>query len=167
MTRAHTLYDLVCHTAYQSVAWTIFFDDKPISPAPALVVVVEIAAEDTRWLDAQQEVACLMLASMTPELQKNLEDFNAYEMLKELKTTFLQQSEHELLETVKCGLSVKITYFGDLGFDREFQEGIKIHSSLSIYSSVFNNKRLVNIILLIIPITNPLTRLDSCCLSLC
>ncbi|GJY62734.1 retrotransposon protein, putative, ty1-copia subclass [Tanacetum coccineum] len=43
-----------------------------------------------------------MLASMTLELQSNMVDFNAYDMLKELKTMFSQQADHELLETVKA-----------------------------------------------------------------
>ncbi|GKE55426.1 hypothetical protein Tco_1494611 [Tanacetum coccineum] len=43
-----------------------------------------------------------MLASMTLELQSNMVDFNAYDMLKELKTMFSQQADHELLETMKA-----------------------------------------------------------------
>ncbi|GJW09240.1 hypothetical protein Tco_1575067 [Tanacetum coccineum] len=50
----------------------------------------------------QQEVACLMLVSMTPEIQKNLEDRPAFEILQELKTMFQQQAEQELFETVKA-----------------------------------------------------------------
>ena len=66
------------------------------------MVAVEIVKVYIRWLDTQQEVACLMIASMTPDLQKTLEDFNAYEMLKELKTMSSQQADQELLETVKA-----------------------------------------------------------------
>ena len=43
-----------------------------------------------------------MLMSMTPEIQKNLEELPAFEMLKELKTMFQQQAEQELFETVKA-----------------------------------------------------------------
>ncbi|GJZ38656.1 hypothetical protein Tco_0585219 [Tanacetum coccineum] len=43
----------------------------------------------------------LMLMTMVPELQKNLEQLAAYDMLKELKTMFSQQAEHELLQTVR------------------------------------------------------------------
>ncbi|PWA58912.1 hypothetical protein CTI12_AA397050 [Artemisia annua] len=49
----------------------------------------------------QQEVACLMLASMIPELQKNLENLAAFDMLRELKVMFEQQAELELFDTVK------------------------------------------------------------------
>ncbi|GKB84129.1 retrotransposon protein, putative, ty1-copia subclass, partial [Tanacetum coccineum] len=43
-----------------------------------------------------------MLVSMTPEIQKNLEDRPAFEILQELKTMFQQQAEQELFETVKA-----------------------------------------------------------------
>nr|GEZ44713.1 zinc finger, CCHC-type [Tanacetum cinerariifolium] len=50
----------------------------------------------------QQEVACLMLVSMTLEIQKNLEDRIAFEILQEPKTMFQQHAEQELFETVKA-----------------------------------------------------------------
>ncbi|GJR31291.1 hypothetical protein Tco_1107523 [Tanacetum coccineum] len=40
--------------------------------------------------------------SMTLEIQKNLEDRPAIEILQELKTMFQQQAEQELFETVKA-----------------------------------------------------------------
>ncbi|GJR52001.1 hypothetical protein Tco_1402522 [Tanacetum coccineum] len=43
-----------------------------------------------------------MLSSMSPYLQRNLEKFNAYDMLKELKTMFEEQAKQELSETVKA-----------------------------------------------------------------
>ncbi|GKB56859.1 retrotransposon protein, putative, ty1-copia subclass [Tanacetum coccineum] len=55
-----------------------------------------------RRVAEQQEVACLMLVSMTPEIQKNLEDRPAFEILQELKTMFQLQAEQELFETVKA-----------------------------------------------------------------
>ncbi|GJS44049.1 hypothetical protein Tco_0569092 [Tanacetum coccineum] len=42
-----------------------------------------------------------MLYSMTPDLQKNLENYNACDLLQELKTMFQQQADQELFETVK------------------------------------------------------------------
>ncbi|PWA70650.1 hypothetical protein CTI12_AA286450 [Artemisia annua] len=44
----------------------------------------------TRRSNEQQEVACLMLANMIPELQKNLENLTAFDMLRELKVMFEQ-----------------------------------------------------------------------------
>ncbi|GJU29528.1 zinc finger, CCHC-type containing protein [Tanacetum coccineum] len=42
-----------------------------------------------------------MLMTMKPDLQRNLENLDAYDMLKELKTLFSQQVEQELLQTVR------------------------------------------------------------------
>nr|GEX89975.1 zinc finger, CCHC-type [Tanacetum cinerariifolium] len=42
-----------------------------------------------------------MLMSMDSEIQQNLELLHAHEMLKELKTPFAQQAEHELLQTTR------------------------------------------------------------------
>ncbi|GKA93037.1 retrotransposon protein, putative, ty1-copia subclass [Tanacetum coccineum] len=40
-----------------------------------------------------------MLMTMEPDLQRNLENLGAYDMLQELKTLFSQQAEQELLQT--------------------------------------------------------------------
>ncbi|GKG56302.1 hypothetical protein Tco_0577377, partial [Tanacetum coccineum] len=56
----------------------------------------------TRKVTKQQEVDYLMLVSMNPEIQKNLEDRTTFEILHELKTMFQQQAEQELFETVKA-----------------------------------------------------------------
>ncbi|GJV12151.1 hypothetical protein Tco_1353692 [Tanacetum coccineum] len=55
-----------------------------------------------------------MLASMNPNLQKNLEDYNAYYMLQELKTMFQHQANE------KCSKQLKHSMFvnkrnGELG----------------------------------------------------
>ncbi|GJZ89845.1 hypothetical protein Tco_0661772 [Tanacetum coccineum] len=55
-----------------------------------------------RRVAEQPEVACLMLVIMTLEIQKNLEDRPAFEILQELKTMFQQQAKQELFETVKA-----------------------------------------------------------------
>ncbi|GJY19933.1 hypothetical protein Tco_0392499 [Tanacetum coccineum] len=53
-------------------------------------------------VNLDQEVACLMLSSMSPDLQRTLEKYNAYDMLKEWKTMFEEQAKQELSETVKA-----------------------------------------------------------------
>ncbi|GKE09644.1 hypothetical protein Tco_1413195 [Tanacetum coccineum] len=70
--------------------------------APPATATAAVRNAYTRRVAEQQEVACLMLVSMTPEIQKNLEDRPAFEILQELKTMFQQQAEQELLETVKA-----------------------------------------------------------------
>ncbi|GJY74199.1 retrotransposon protein, putative, ty1-copia subclass [Tanacetum coccineum] len=42
-----------------------------------------------------------MFMTMEPDIQQNLENLHAYEMLQELKTQFAQQAEQELLQTVR------------------------------------------------------------------
>ncbi|GJS84013.1 zinc finger, CCHC-type containing protein [Tanacetum coccineum] len=42
-----------------------------------------------------------MLMTMEPEIQRNLENLHAHEMLEELKTLFAQQAEQELLQTTR------------------------------------------------------------------
>ncbi|GJU59384.1 hypothetical protein Tco_1237150 [Tanacetum coccineum] len=51
--------------------------------------------------DTHNEVACLMLGSMFPNLQRALENYKAYDMIQELKTMFEEQAKQELFETVK------------------------------------------------------------------
>ncbi|GJS98435.1 hypothetical protein Tco_0819605 [Tanacetum coccineum] len=53
-------------------------------------------------VNLKQEVSCLMLSSMSLDLQRTLEKYNAYDMLKELKTMFEEQTKQELFETVKA-----------------------------------------------------------------
>ncbi|GJT02814.1 zinc finger, CCHC-type containing protein [Tanacetum coccineum] len=53
-------------------------------------------------VNLKQEVACLVLSSMCPDLQRTLEKYNAYDMLSELKTMFEEQAKQELFETVKA-----------------------------------------------------------------
>ncbi|GKD03085.1 hypothetical protein Tco_1178059 [Tanacetum coccineum] len=51
-------------------------------------------------VNLKQEVSCLMLSSMSPDLQRTLDKYNAYDMLKELKIMFEEQAKHELFKTV-------------------------------------------------------------------
>ncbi|GJX64924.1 hypothetical protein Tco_0299267 [Tanacetum coccineum] len=50
---------------------------------------------------ASKEIVGLMLMTMDPDIQKNLEQLGAYDMLKELKTLYAQQADQELLQTVR------------------------------------------------------------------
>nr|GFC60820.1 zinc finger, CCHC-type [Tanacetum cinerariifolium] len=70
----------------------------PASIAPAgQQVALEILAAHAAWVKGSKEIAGLMLMTMEPEIQRNLEPLHAHEMLKELKTLFAQQAEQELL----------------------------------------------------------------------
>nr|GEX82297.1 zinc finger, CCHC-type [Tanacetum cinerariifolium] len=64
-------------------------------------VAPEILAAHTAWIKGSKEIAGLMLMTMEPEIQQNLENLHAHEMLLELKTLFAQQEEQELLQTTR------------------------------------------------------------------
>ncbi|GJS23063.1 hypothetical protein Tco_0451695 [Tanacetum coccineum] len=53
------------------------------------------------WVKAQKEIAGLMLMTMDLEIQNTLEHLGAYDILKELKTLYVQQADQELLQTVR------------------------------------------------------------------
>ncbi|GKC67963.1 hypothetical protein Tco_1100561 [Tanacetum coccineum] len=55
----------------------------------------------TTWVKASIKIVGLMLMTIDPRIQKNLEQLGAHDMLKELKTLFSQQAEHELPQTMR------------------------------------------------------------------
>ena len=55
-----------------------------------------------------------MLATMTPELQKDLEHMEAYEMAAHLKEMFQQQARQERYETTKALHSCKMVEGGSV-----------------------------------------------------
>ncbi|GJV96425.1 hypothetical protein Tco_1548002 [Tanacetum coccineum] len=69
--------------------------EQPLPPAPVAPagqhVAPEILAAHTAWVKGSKEIAGLMLMTMEPEIQQNLENLHANDMLKELKTLFAQQ----------------------------------------------------------------------------
>nr|GEZ19849.1 hypothetical protein [Tanacetum cinerariifolium] len=79
--------------------------EQPIPPAPVAHagqhVAPEILAAHNAWIKESKEIAGLMFMTMEPEIQRNLEPLHAHEMLRELKTLFAQQAEHELLQTTR------------------------------------------------------------------
>ncbi|GJS78144.1 hypothetical protein Tco_0728025 [Tanacetum coccineum] len=75
---------------------------EALPEAPPATITAAIHNAYARRVIEQQEVACLMLVSMTLEIQKNLEDRVAFEIILELKTMFQQHVEQELFETVKA-----------------------------------------------------------------
>ncbi|GJX46661.1 zinc finger, CCHC-type containing protein [Tanacetum coccineum] len=85
--------------------------EQPIPPAPIApegqLVASEITAAHTAWIKGSKEIVGLMLMTMEPEIQRNLENLYAHEMLQALKTLFAQQAEQELLQTMREFLSCK------------------------------------------------------------
>ncbi|GJU53341.1 Toll/interleukin-1 receptor domain-containing protein [Tanacetum coccineum] len=85
--------------------------EQPLPPVPVALegqqVAPEIIAAHTAWIKGSKEIAGLMLMTMEPEIQRNLENLHANDMLKELKTLFAQQAEQELLQTTRDFYSCK------------------------------------------------------------
>ncbi|GJX19252.1 hypothetical protein Tco_0221929 [Tanacetum coccineum] len=79
--------------------------EQPLPPAPVAPagqhVAPEILAAHTAWVKGSKEIVGLMLMTIEPEIQRNLENLHANDMLKELKTLFAQQAEQELLQTTR------------------------------------------------------------------
>nr|GEV85084.1 retrotransposon protein, putative, Ty1-copia subclass [Tanacetum cinerariifolium] len=73
----------------------MFVIEQPIPPAPAANSTANVLAEWNAVYDAYNEVACLMLGSMTPELHRQFENYSPYEMLQELKSMFEKQARVE------------------------------------------------------------------------
>ncbi|GJW26831.1 hypothetical protein Tco_0040642 [Tanacetum coccineum] len=76
--------------------------EQPLIPHPYLIASQVARDAYNALYDTQNEVACLMLGSMSHKLQKALENYRAYDMIQELKTMFEEQAKHELFETVKA-----------------------------------------------------------------
>ncbi|GJV06386.1 hypothetical protein Tco_1344042 [Tanacetum coccineum] len=81
----------------------IKFVEQPIGPAP------DPETTDPNTIDKyyetinlEQEVACLLLSSMSLDLQRTLEKYNTFDMMKELKTMFEEEAKQELFEIVKA-----------------------------------------------------------------
>ncbi|GKD75631.1 zinc finger, CCHC-type containing protein [Tanacetum coccineum] len=75
----------------------------PVMPVPLIgqVLPSDVLNTHIAWVKASKEIAGLMLLTMNPDIQKNLEHLGAYDMLKELKTLYVQQADQELLQTVR------------------------------------------------------------------
>ncbi|GJR22818.1 retrotransposon protein, putative, ty1-copia subclass [Tanacetum coccineum] len=70
----------------------MFVIEQPIPPAPTANSEANVLAEWNALYDAHNEVACLMLRSMTPELHRQFENYSPYDMLQELKSMFEKQA---------------------------------------------------------------------------
>ncbi|GJZ76003.1 hypothetical protein Tco_0640468 [Tanacetum coccineum] len=73
------------------------FLEQPIlaMPVPLVgqVLPLDVFNTHTAWVKASKEIVGLMLMTMDPDIQKNLEHLGAYDMLKELKTFYIDNLE--------------------------------------------------------------------------
>ncbi|GKD43524.1 hypothetical protein Tco_1268169, partial [Tanacetum coccineum] len=83
----------------------MFVIEQPIPPALAADSKANVLTEWNAVYDAHNEVACLMLGSMTPELHKHFENCSPYEMVHELKAIFEKQARVESVGLILNGLT--------------------------------------------------------------
>ncbi|KAK8636310.1 hypothetical protein V6N13_005014 [Hibiscus sabdariffa] len=68
-----------------------------------------------KHMDDMVDVGCLMLATMTPELQKQHENMVAYEMIQNLKEIYEGQARQERYETSKALFQCKMSEGSSVG----------------------------------------------------
>ncbi|GJS86870.1 hypothetical protein Tco_0769506 [Tanacetum coccineum] len=96
---------------YRQLSIVLSIEDKlnylehHIPPAPVppegQQVAPEILAAHAAWIKGSKEISKLMFMTMEPEIQRNLENLHAHEMLKELKTLFVQNyNMHSMGKTI-------------------------------------------------------------------
>ncbi|KAL4363268.1 hypothetical protein GQ457_04G021900 [Hibiscus cannabinus] len=68
-----------------------------------------------KHMDDMLDVGCLMLATMTPELQKQHEDIVAYEMIQNIKEIYEGQARKERYETSKAVFQCKMSEGSPVG----------------------------------------------------
>ncbi|GKD32252.1 hypothetical protein Tco_1243030 [Tanacetum coccineum] len=73
--------------------------DSPLSDPPAMDATPEHFTTYQYLLVEKDKVALLILTCMTPELQKEMENHNAYDMNNELKNMFQTQVSQELYDS--------------------------------------------------------------------
>ncbi|GKA03526.1 hypothetical protein Tco_0676307 [Tanacetum coccineum] len=80
----------------------MFVIKQPIPLAPAANSEAKVAWQRVDALyDAYNEVACLMLGSMTPELHRQFKNYSPYDMLQELKSMFEKQARVERFDLIQ------------------------------------------------------------------
>nr|GEX03870.1 hypothetical protein [Tanacetum cinerariifolium] len=78
------------------------FAKQPIRPIlDPKTVDPDIIDKYYESMNLEQEVACLMLSSMSLDLQRTLMKYNAFYMMKELKTMFEEQAKQNCLKELK------------------------------------------------------------------
>ncbi|GKG06081.1 hypothetical protein Tco_0326167, partial [Tanacetum coccineum] len=94
-------------------------------------VTPEALTAHVAWVKGSKEIDGLMIITIELDIQQNLENLGAYEMLQELKTLFAQQAEQELLQTLRDFHSCK---------QEEWQSAISY--VLKMKSYIYNLERL-------------------------
>ncbi|GJT43807.1 putative reverse transcriptase domain-containing protein [Tanacetum coccineum] len=75
--------------------------EQPLPAAPAADFEAQVLSQWNAVYDAYNEVACLILGSMTPELHRQFENSSPYDMIKELKAMFEKQAGVERFDLIQ------------------------------------------------------------------
>ncbi|GJT23250.1 retrotransposon protein, putative, ty1-copia subclass [Tanacetum coccineum] len=79
----------------------MFVIEQPLPAAPAANSEAQVLLEWNAVYDAYNEVACLILGSMTAELHRQFENSSPYDMIKELKAMFEKQAGVERFDLIQ------------------------------------------------------------------
>ncbi|GJY08980.1 hypothetical protein Tco_0377165 [Tanacetum coccineum] len=79
----------------------MFVIEQPNPPAHADDSEANVLAKWNAVYDAHNEVACLMLGSMTLKLHRQFENYSPYEMLHKLKSMFEKQARVEKFDIIQ------------------------------------------------------------------
>ncbi|KAI3778044.1 hypothetical protein L2E82_07021 [Cichorium intybus] len=89
---------------YDKREWVL---DTALPEAPADDATRAVTDAWQKHKDQSDEVACLMLATMVPELQKSFETAGAFDMADQLKEMFQEQARQERYDTMISLLGCK------------------------------------------------------------
>jgi len=87
----------------------LYILENPIPNTPTGDVEEEVRNKHQHRVDEDEQTACVMLASMSPKLQRQHENMDAYNMIMHLKTLFDEASRTQIYETFKELFYYKMT----------------------------------------------------------
>ncbi|VFQ90234.1 unnamed protein product [Cuscuta campestris] len=89
--------------------------EQAIPPVPATNASRAIKDTYEKHVNDDNEVACLMLATMTSDLQKHHESMKAYDMIIHLRQLYQGQARHERFQIYKALFSCKLSVGNPVG----------------------------------------------------
>ncbi|KAG8633623.1 hypothetical protein MANES_18G122902v8 [Manihot esculenta] len=125
--------------------------DEAIPEPPLADATNAVKNKHKKHMDDSNDIGCLMLATMCPELQKDLEHLKAYEMSVHLKQAFQQQARQDRYETTIALHDCKmaggyIDHLARLGYplSLEHSTDLILHSLPGIFSQFVMNNNMNN-----------------------
>ncbi|GKE31876.1 retrotransposon protein, putative, ty1-copia subclass, partial [Tanacetum coccineum] len=86
----------------------MFVMEQPLPAALAVDSAANVLVEWNAIYDAYNEIACLILGSMTLELHRQLENSSPYDMIKDLKSMFKKQAGVERFDLIQTFHACKV-----------------------------------------------------------